>query len=451
MSAIMGSLETDRQPPMTIPLAHFVVGFCFLLLGGLLGVVAVLDGGFGLTRLSHIHLLFVGWICLTIMGAMTQFVPVWSGVELHSRRLALAQLWLLTAGLMGFVAALLAESLDWLPLFGSVMLVGVWLFVYNVGRTLLCARPFDVTERHFAFALGMFVLVTLLGVLLAIDFTRPLFGPSLPRGHVLAAHATLAVFGAVLATVLGALYQLGTMFTQTSLHGIDRPLERFEETVYPVGVLALAAGRLVANGALARLGGLLVAASVFAIGVILARRLFETQVPWTPMLSRYAVVAVAMVLWALTAAPAWFDDPLARTTLFGTESAHLLVFGVIGFVVVGTLYHVVPFIVWVHRYSDRLGYETVPMIDDLYDARLATADLVALVVGTGVLVVSERFALSDSVFAVGGIVALVGFVLFVANMLLVVRDHSPRGLVAILVPGSVSRQPRSVESQADER
>ncbi|GAA0458997.1 hypothetical protein MUK72_03140 [Halococcus dombrowskii] len=451
MSAIMGDLETDRQPPMTIPLAHFVVGFCFLLLGGLLGLVDAVAGGVGLTRLSHLHLLFVGWICLTIMGAMTQFVPVWSGVELHSRRLALAQLWLLTPGLVGFVTALLAGSLDWLPLFGSVMLVGFWLFVYNVGRTLLCARPFDVTERHFAFALGTFLLLTILGVLLAIDFTQPLFGSSLPREQVLMAHATLAVFGAVLATVLGALYQLGTMFTQTSLHGIDRPLKRFEEVAYPTGVLALAAGRLVANEGLARIGGLLVVASVLAIGVILVRRLFETQVPWTPMLSRYAVVAVAMVLWALVTAPAWFDDPLARATLFGTESAHLLAFGVIGFVVLGTLYHVVPFIVWVHRYSDRLGYETVPMIDDLYDARVATADLVALVVGTGLLVVGERFAVPAAVFAVGGIAALVGFTLFVGNMLLVVRDHSPQGLGRILVPTSTLRESRAVDSRPEER
>lgn len=169
------------------------------------------------------------------------------------------------------------------------------------------------------------------------------------------------------------------------------------------------------------------------------------------MLSRYAVVAVAMVLWALVTAPAWFDDPLARATLFGTESAHLLAFGVIGFVVLGTLYHVVPFIVWVHRYSDRLGYETVPMIDDLYDARVATADLVALVVGTGLLVVGERFAVPAAVFAVGGIAALVGFTLFVGNMLLVVRDHSPQGLGRILVPTSTLRESRAVDSRPEER
>ena len=158
-----------------------------------------------------------------------------------------------------------------------------------------------------------------------------------------------------------------------------------------------------------------------------------------------------MGVWAVTTAPAWFDDSLARTTLFGVESAHLLVFSVVGFVVLGTLYHVVPFIVWVHRYSDRLGYETVPMIDDLYDAHVATADLAALLAGTALLVLGEQFPLPDVVSVVGGVAALAGFVLFVGNMLLVVRDHSPQGLGDILLPTATTREPRTADLRPDEQ
>jgi len=83
MSVVPGPLETDQQPPMTIPLRHFVLGLAFLLLGiGVgLGIAAGVAPGFA--TLAHVHLLLAGWVCLTIMGAMTQFVPVWSGVELH--------------------------------------------------------------------------------------------------------------------------------------------------------------------------------------------------------------------------------------------------------------------------------------------------------------------------------------------------------------------------------
>ncbi|HET7325166.1 MAG TPA: hypothetical protein VFJ06_12625 [Halococcus sp.] len=446
MSAIPGGLDTDQQPPMTVPLRHFVVGFGFFLGGGVLGSASTLVLVPGLVTLAHVHLLLAGWVCLTIMGAMTQFVPVWSGVELHSQWFAVVQLWLVTIGLVGFVAMLLVGNLRWLPLFGAIMLVGFWVFVYNIGRTLGTARPFDVTERHFALALGFFSLLTVLGLLLALDFTYPVFAPlSISRGRIVMTHATLAVFGAVLTTILGALYQLATMFTQTSLHGIDVHLRRIEEVAYPVGVVALALGRLLTIRSIAQVGGLLIIVSLLGFSIILARRLHETQVEWTPMLSRYTVVVPAMVLWAILTAPAWLVNPLARSSLFGAPGAvHLLVLGIIGFVVLGTLYHIVPFIIWVHRYSDLLGFEKVPMIDDLYNAHIAIVDFVAVVAGTVVIVLAEWFALPRIVFAAGGLSVLIGFCLFVVNMLLVIRNHSPHGLRGIFVSKvAASEQRRS--------
>ncbi|WP_435078092.1 hypothetical protein [Halococcus sp. AFM35] len=450
MSAIPSGLSTDQQPPMTVPLRHFVVGFGFLIGGGALGSTNTLVSVPGLVTLAHVHLLLAGWVCLTIMGAMTQFVPVWSGVELHSRRLAVVQLWLVTIGLVGFVAMLLIGYLRWLPLFGAIMLVGFWVFAYNIGHTLTTARPLDVTERHFALALGFFVLLTVFGLLLAVDFTYPVFAPlSIPRERIVTTHATLAVFGAVLTTILGALYQLGTMFTQTSLYGIDMHLRRIEEVTYPVGVITLALGRLVAMRSVAQVGGLLVIVSLLGFSVILARRLYETQVEWTPMLSRYAVVAPAMVLWAVFTIPTWLVNPLARSSLFGAPRAvYLLILGIIGFVVLGTLYHIVPFIIWVHRYSDLLGYEKVPMIDDLYSARIAAVDFVTILLGTVLIVLTEWFALPNMVLAVGGLSVLAGLCLFVANMLLVIHTHSPHGLRGILVSRlATSNQRRIAESQ----
>jgi len=434
MGVVPGNLDTTRQPPMTVPLRHFLVGLGFLLVGLLVGIGIVLDATAGYAALSHVHLLLAGWVCLTIMGAMTQFVPVWSGTSLHSRRLAALQLWLVTVGLLGFAASLLGGHLSWLPVFGAAMLLGFWTFVYNIGRTLWTLPSYDVTERHFGLALGFFLLVTAFGFLLAVDLVHPLFA-SLPvtRADVVGSHATLAVLGAVLTTVLGALYQLATMFTQTELHGIDRPLRRVEEVGYPAGVVLVATGRLASVALLARIGGVLVAVSLLGFGVILGRRLYETQVDWTPMLSRYAVVVAAMVLWAALALPVWITDPLAPDTVFGAPgTVHLLVLGVVGFVVLGTLYHIVPFVVWVHRYSDLLGYEAVPMIDDLYDDRIAAVDFALLAGGTVVLVVADLLSLPPLAPALGGVLVLAGALLFLTNIVWVIRKHSPHSIAGVL-------------------
>ncbi|ELZ32539.1 hypothetical protein C474_06957 [Halogeometricum pallidum JCM 14848] len=458
MAAIPSSIEVDSQPPMAVPLGHFVVGLCFLLGGGLVGVLGSLGALPGQRELAHVHLLLVGWVCVTIMGAMTQFVPVWSGTALHSERLSRLQLLLVAPGLLGFVICLLGGFYGWLSPFGGLLLLGFWLFVYNVGRTLLAARPWDVTERHFALALGYLAVVTAFGLTLAVGFTRPVLGGiPITRSGLHAAHATLAVFGVVLTTVFGALYQLGTMFTQSDLRGVDFPLRRVEEVGYPVGVVALALGRLFDAPSVGRLGALLVVAGVVAFGVVLARRLVGATVEWTPMLSRYAVAAAAMLAWAALTAPVWVADPLSPAALFGAPSStYLLLFGVVGFVVFGTLYHVVPFIVWVHRYSDLLGLGDVPAIDDLYDDRLAAVDFAALLGGFAVLGLTEFVALPRLASSFGGTLALLGFVVFVANLLSVIRTHGSASLFAVLLPeaargtGGEERSDGAVERESTE-
>ena len=438
MAGIPGDLDTDRGPPLAVPLAHFLVGLAFLLVGALVG--AAPSSVPGLAGLAHVHLLLVGWVCVTILGAMTQFVPVWSGVALHGRRLATAQLWLLATGVAGFAGALLAGALAWLAVPGTLMLAGLLVFAYNLARTLGSARPWDVTERHFAIALCFFALLAPLGLLLAAGYAVSLPLP-VARPALVATHATLAVFGAVLTTVLGALYQLATMFTQSDLHGVDRPLRAVEEVGYPAGVVALAAGRLLGDATLARVGGLLLAAGLAAFAVVLLRRLAEASVDRTPMLTRYAVVACVAAVWAPVAAGTWLVDPLGRAALLGPPGlAHLLLVGVVGFVVVGTLYHVVPFLVWVHRYSDRLGLEPVPSIDDLYDDRLAAVDFWALL-GAAVALVLAAAGLAPpgvppaSLRVAGGALALVGVATFAANMLLVVGRHGPGAATALLARG----------------
>jgi hypothetical protein len=434
MSVIPGDLRTERGPPLAVPLAHFLAGLSALLGAAALGLTATLGLAPGLSGLAHVHLLLVGWVCLTIMGAMTQFVPVWSGVPLHSRRLAVVQLLLAGTGLAGMVGAFLWGRLGPIPVAGTLLVAGVWVFVYNLARTLPVGRGPDVTERHFGLALVFFVLATLLGLALASSYTVPILA-ALPVGRtgVVGAHATLAVFGAVLTTVLGALYQLGTMFTQTELTATERRLQRGETTAYPVGVLALAAGRLFEVSVLARVGGLLVVAGLVTVAAILGRKLVATHVELTPMLSRYGVFVAGVVLWAALTVPVWLSEPTAPTARFGAPgSLPLLAGGVVGFVVAGTLYHVVPFIVWVDHYSDLLGYEPVPMVDDLYDDRLARVDFGCLLVGVAGLCAGSLLEGGPTLAVGSAALVAVGALVFATNLVGVVRQHSPHGVLGTL-------------------
>jgi hypothetical protein len=424
-------VDTDRGPPLRLTLAHVAVGFGFLLAGVALGVLVVVGRLGGIRRLAPVHLLLLGWVCVTIMGAMEQFVPVWSGVDLHSRRLAALALLLVAGGVVGLsTAALLARPR--LLAVGLLAVAGLWLFVYTLLRTL----PLDgVTERHFAAALGALAVAAGLGGVLALDFAVPvLAGVGLSHVAVRAAHATVAVLGGVLLTVVGALFQLGPMFAGGE--GSPR-LRRVEGTTLPLGVVALAVGRLVSHAPLAAAGGGLVVIGTAAAGLDLLGVLLRGRTERTPTATRYAVVAVALPLWALLAAPAFLTAPLT-TGVVGPPVA-AWAFGVaLAAVLVGTLYHVVPFLVWDRRYADRVGFEPVPMPDDLVDARAARAELAGLVLGGSAAVAGAGLGL-DRLVRGGAVVGGAALVVAAFTLATAVWWHAPREWL----PGRSSGDARS--------
>jgi hypothetical protein len=95
-------------------------------------------------------------------------------------------------------------------------------------------------------------------------------------------------------------------------------------------------------------------------------------------------------------------------------------------VLIGTLYHVVPFLIWDRRYADRVGFEPVPMPDDLYEAHVAHADLAGLVFGGAALVTGSVFGTPRLVVA-GVAVAGTALALAALNLVQVVWAHALRG------------------------
>jgi hypothetical protein len=80
------------------------------------------------------------------------------------------------------------------------------------------------------------------------------------------------------------------------------------------------------------------------------------------------------------------------------------------------------------------------MIDDLYDDGLAATDATLLASGT------EWFRLSPTLQAIGGGLVTVGILVFGANLLLVIRDHSPHPLGRVLL-GSLDPRQRSTAAR----
>lgn len=119
-------------------------GMIYLLIGVTLGVLFFLIPQIRVLNTVHAHLNLVGFVMFTIFGTAYHILPRFRGRPLHSERIAWWQLWLGNIGLVGLLVLMTVaayqplESLRYLQaIFGAALAVSIYLFIYNMLRTLV--------------------------------------------------------------------------------------------------------------------------------------------------------------------------------------------------------------------------------------------------------------------------------------------------------------------------
>ncbi|MBI4295963.1 MAG: cbb3-type cytochrome c oxidase subunit I [Chloroflexi bacterium] len=119
-------------------------GVIYLVIGVTLGVLFFIFPDLQALRTVHAHLNLVGFVMFLIFGVAYHILPRFRGRPLYSEKLAWWQLWLANVGLAGLlffmsVAALQTDTdlrvIE--AVFGAILALSVYLFVYNMLRTLL--------------------------------------------------------------------------------------------------------------------------------------------------------------------------------------------------------------------------------------------------------------------------------------------------------------------------
>ena len=129
-------------------LGFILTGFIYLGLGILLGVLFLIIPDLRPLRTVHVHLNLVGFILFIVFGIAYHILPRFRGRPLHSESLAWFQLWLANAGIVGLVVFMAIGAYTNIPaiitvqaVFGVILAVAVYIFIYNMGRTLFGAAP----------------------------------------------------------------------------------------------------------------------------------------------------------------------------------------------------------------------------------------------------------------------------------------------------------------------
>jgi hypothetical protein len=341
-------LSLEQAPPFAVPLRFFLSAPLFLAAAGLGAALLpewtaapLMPASLALT-----HLATLGFLGMSMLGALSQMLPVVSGAPLPGVRLVawLSHLGLLLGtpllalGLYDFQATLLTA--------GSGLLgLGLLVFLGAVGLALMRAPASDTTQamRLAAFTLGMTLF---LGLGLA-SWLIGLWTPDAPLDW-LASHVLWGLGGWVGVLVMGSAWQVVPMLQLTPPYPprLTRWLWRLMLIGLPLDTLVAQPWRG-AGQALVALVLIAFAVATLRLQTVRKRKLGDMTLDFwrLGMLCLIAAVPLAVLRPRLALPDAW-------TLLAGL----LFILGFAASVVSGTLYKIVPFLAWFHLQA-RLGFK----------------------------------------------------------------------------------------------
>lgn len=404
--AFGGSSAT--APPIWLPGQHFAAALVFFVVGSVgLAFVApdLANGAFYLPRVvAVVHLIVLGFIVLSIFGALCQFLPVAIGRPIRSIVSAQLSFSSHLAGVSLFVTALVIGNRGLLQAGALLLALSFLSFAGNLAATLKGAKERSLTFWALAFASFFLALTPIYGVALALNLHGDLALEN--RFALVAIHAHVALVGFVLLVIVGVAHRLLPMFLLS--HGASERPAWIAVFLLAFGALALALPvggeiRFIIAG-LSSISGTL-AFLVQAVGFYRHRKRRAVD----PGM-RLAGMGLSAIALAALLAPIALSRGLLEPRLLITYFVVLL--GGVSLFVAGHYYKIVPFLVWYHRFSHLVGKRKVPNVAELYSQRAALANAALLALGVVGIALSAFFGkalplrFSALVFAAGAVVEL---------------------------------------------
>jgi hypothetical protein len=353
-------LSFDQGPPISAPLRYFMTAPLFAICAGLLLLWSGPDlfaSRWTPAALALTHLITVGFMMQVMLGAMQQLLPVLAGANI--RRPLLVATVVHVAITVGGALLVLAFLTSEPKLFGyAVALLGGGVMGF-VGAAMVALHGVPATSpivRGIRLGLLGLCVTVGIGMLNAVSIGWSLAVPLQQLTNVHLGWGFVAWGGAMLGAVS---LTVVPMFQQTPNY----------PNWFGQG-FAVSAIASVALWTLAELTGYSRSAAVLAIGVVLVAASFalmtlkvqrgskRPKLDAVQLLWRVAMVSalVACALWLLAQASDTVADWRSWPLLFGA----VLLFGGFMSVILGMLYKIVPFLVWLHLQNRGHGRLMAP-------------------------------------------------------------------------------------------
>ncbi|HEY8550270.1 MAG TPA: hypothetical protein VIL35_09965 [Vicinamibacterales bacterium] len=379
----------DLLPASAIPLAYFGAAYLglFLALAALIADPAIPGGFFYHPRMvALVHLVTLGWLTSSILGALYIVAPLALRLPLPARRADWIAFALYTAGAIGMVAHFWIGEYEGMWWSAILVVAGT----AHVGSRVLAGLPAAPVpwpiKLHVVFAFVNIGVAAAIGILIGIDRTRGAL--RIPPLAATYAHAHLAAVGWVTMMVVGLSYRLIPMILPAAMPA--GPGLAWSAVLMEAGVAVLAIAFLFAPSWTVA-GAVLIAAGLGAF-VRQIRETLRRRLPRPPALPRRdwsAWQTHTALLWLLAAVSI---GCLLSIGIPSQRQAGLAwiygVAGLVGFmvqIVIGMQGRLVPLYAWYRQFAALGGQPPDRAANGLPSAAFARAIYIPWALGVPLL------------------------------------------------------------------
>ncbi|HHG75222.1 MAG TPA: hypothetical protein ENK22_09255 [Persephonella sp.] len=404
---VAGSLATKLAPPFSLVLHYFTAGVLFNLTG--IFVLFLFSKGFkepffSFHYAAEVHLFLLGFVMMIIFGALYQLIPVALEIPVYSFKLGYIQFYVYVAGIILFVVSLLIRDFfSLLPLGALFLYISILIFIFNFFLSLRKLEKFDVTSKFLIVAnLSLFAGVSI-GIFLALNFAYGFYSGDI--FHILVAHIIFTLFGFVFMVIMGVSMVLLPMFSLAHKFNdiyINISFYIMVVSVFGGGILAL----VLKNSAVYYSVFLLIF-SAFIFYLIQVFEIYRKRPRRTKDTGMDIMFFSHIFLFGSVIFGILIPFSQKWVFLFGIT----LIFGFINFLIYGSLYKIVPFLTWFHRFSPLVGKKKVPMLNEMLPKKIP--DIQILVSASGFLLLTASILLEfEWLFNVSVLIMSLGSLLF---------------------------------------
>ncbi len=420
VASFLGGAKSRLLPP-SIPFRFFAATAVFHVLMWLAMLIGANDavsfrGGLG-PALAGVHLLTLGVLTSTAIGASAQLLPVATRRPLAAQWPIKLVFWLFVPGLAALCAAMYAAQ-PWMVILAAIVTaVGLMIFAAILADNLCRAGSMPVVAAYGWAALVSLFLLAGVGLLLALDYRIWI----LPDHNAVAlAHVILGGFGFMGLLVLGFSHVLVPMFALAAA-----PAKRPAFVGFALAAAAVAIGSI---GALFTHTVALTFAAAAGLGAAGLHLWLMHRTLATGMRKRLGL-SFSLVRAAWTMLPMTILAGLASLyglagrngpTLFG----FLLIGGWLLTFLLGILQRIMPFLASMH--ADRSPGKSPPLLSEI--AASGAIRIHAVCHGVALIAVGSAIALdTPDLVRIGAAVGLLGalaFAWFTADVMRYLRGTS---------------------------